>query len=130
MTEAFAPEVCRSSVDRHLLALFEAAQRWIHEQGLVLVEIESILGEAGKLLDLYQGCLTAENLPPSLRTPYELMVWTRPVRAEDDVMGLEHYAHWFARWLVVCLPGNEELQDAVSCAILIRARSRAQRFVY
>jgi len=130
MTEAFAPEVCRSSVDRHLLALFEAAQRWIHEQGLVLVEIESILGEAGKLLDLYQGCLTAENLPPSLRTPYELMVWTRPVRAEDDVMGLEHYSHWFARWLVVCLPENEELQEAVRCAILIRAQSRAQRFGY
>ena len=130
MTEAFAPEVCLSSVDGRLQALFDAAQRWIHEQGLVLVEIESILGQAGKLLDLYQGCLTAENLPPSLRTPYELMVWTRPVRAEDDVMGLEHYAHWFARWLVVCLPGSEDLQNAVCCAILIRAQSRAQRFVY
>ena len=87
MTEATAPEVCLSSVDRHLLALFEAAQRWIYEQGLVLVEIESILGQAGKLLDLYQGRLTAEKLPPSLRTPYELMAWTRPVRAEDDVTG-------------------------------------------
>jgi len=130
MNETTAPEVCLSSVDGHLLALFEAAQRWIHEQGLVLVEIESILGQAGKLLDLYQGRLTAEKLPPALRTPYELMVWTRPVRAEDDVMGLEHNAHWFARWLVVCLPGNEELQDAVRCAILIRAQSRAQRFVY
>jgi len=130
MNETTAPEVCLSSVDGHLLALFEAAQRWIHEQGLVLVEIESILGQAGKLLDLYQGRLTAEKLPPALRTPYELMVWTRPVRAEDDVMGLEHYSHWFARWLVVCLPENKELQDAVRCAILIRAQSRAQRFVY
>jgi hypothetical protein len=36
MTEATAPEVCLSSVDGHLSALFEAAQRWIHEQGLVL----------------------------------------------------------------------------------------------
>ena len=61
MTEATAPEVCLSSVDGHLLALFEAAQRWIHEQGLVLVEIESILGQSGKLLDLYQGRLTAEK---------------------------------------------------------------------
>ena len=130
MNETTAPEVGLSPVDSRLLALFEAAQRWIHEQGLVLVEIESILGEAGKLLDLYQGRLTAEKLPPSLRTPYELMVWARPVKAEDDVMGLEHYSHWFARWLVVCLPGNEELQDAVRCAILIRAQSRAQRFVY
>jgi hypothetical protein len=94
------------------------------------VEIETILGQAGKLLDLYQGRLTAEKLPLSLRTPYELMAWTRPVRAKDDVTGLEQYAHWFARWLVVCLPGNEDLQDAVRCAILIRAQSRAQRFVY
>lgn len=130
MTESTAPDVCFSSVDRHLLTLFEAAQRWIYEQGLVLVEIQSILGQAGKLLDLYQGRLTAENLPPSLRTPDELMAWTRPIRAEDDAMGLEQYAHWFARWLVVCLPGNKDLQDAVSCAILVRAQSRAQRFVY
>jgi hypothetical protein len=94
------------------------------------LEIESILGQACKLLDLYQGRLTAEKLPPSLRTPYELMAWTRPVSVNDDVTGLEQYAHWFARWLVVCLPGNEDLQDAVCCAILIRAQSRAQRFVY
>jgi hypothetical protein len=130
MTEAAVPEVRPSSADRHLLAIFEATQRWIYEQGLVLVEIESILCQASKLFDLYQGCLAAEKLPPSLRTPYELMAWTRPVRAKDDVTGLEQYAHWFARWLVVCLPENEDLQNAVSCAILIRAQSRAQRFVY
>jgi hypothetical protein len=129
MTETIAPEVCLSSVDLRLLALFEAAQRWI-EQGLVLVEIESILGQAGELLDLYQGCLTAEKLSPALRTPYELMVWTRPVRSENDVTGLEYYAHWFARWLVVCLPGNNDMQDAACCAILAQAQSRAQRFVY
>jgi hypothetical protein len=130
MTKVTAPEACLTSVDGHLLALFDAAQPWIHEQGLVLVEIESILGQAGRLLDLYQGCLTAEKLPPSFRTPYELMAWTRPVRANDDVTGLEQYAHWFARWLVACLPGNEDLQDEVCCQILIRAQSRAQRFVY
>jgi hypothetical protein len=130
MTGATAPEVCRSSVDGHLVALFEAAQRWIIEQGLVLVEIESILGQTGKLLELYRGRLTVEELPASLRTPYELMVWARPERAEEDVTGLEQYSHWFARWLVVCLPGNKDLQDAVCCAILIQAQSRAQRFVY
>jgi hypothetical protein len=109
MTEVIAPEVCISSVDGHLVALFEAAQRWIYEQGLALVEIQSILSQAAKLLDLYQGRLAAEKLPASLRTPYELMAWTRPVRATDDVTGLEQYALWFARWLVVCLPGNKEL---------------------
>ena len=130
MTEATAPEVCCSSVDGHLVALFEAAQRWIIEQGLVLVEIEYILGQTGKLLEQYRGRLTAEKLPASLRTPYELMVWARPERAEGDVTGLEHHAHWFARWLVLCLPDDEDLQDAACCAILIRAQSRAQRFVY
>ena len=130
MTEATALEVRPSSTDRRLMALFEAAQRWIHEQGLVLVEIQSILGQASKLLDLYQDRLTAENLPPSLRTPYELMAWTRPVRAEDDMTELEQYAHWFARWLVLCLPGNQDLQDAVCCVILIQAKSLADRFVY
>src|ERR1035437_8557624 len=65
MTEATAPEVCRSSVDGHLLALFEAAQHWIYEQGLGLVEIESILGQSGKRLKLYRGRLAAEKLPES-----------------------------------------------------------------
>ncbi len=125
-----APEVCRSSVDVHLVALFEAAQRWINEQGLVLVEIESIMGQASRLLGLYEGRLAVEKLPPSLRTQYELMAWTRPVRSEDDVTGLEQYSHWFARWLVLCLPGNKDLQDAACCVILIQAQSRARGFVY
>ena len=130
MTETTAPEVCRSSVDGHLVALFEAAQRWIIEQSLVLGEIEYILGQTGKLPGLYRGRLTSEKLPPSLRTPYELMVWTRPVRADEDVTGLEQYSHWFARWLVLCLPGDQDLQDAVCCVILIQAKSRAETFVY
>ena len=83
-----------------------------------------------KLLHVYRGRLTAERLPASLRTPYELMAWARPVRAEDDVTGLEQYSHCFARWLVLCLPGDLDLQDAVCCVILIQAKSRAQRFVY
>jgi hypothetical protein len=130
MTEVAAPEVCLSSVDVHLVALFEAAQRWIYEQGLVLGEIEYILGQASKLLKLYRGRLTVEKLPPSLRTPYELLSWTRPLRTTDDVTGLEQYSHWFARWLAVCLPGDQDLQDAACCVILIQARSRAPTFVY
>src|ERR1035438_8616118 len=130
MTKVTAPEVCLPSVDGRLLALLEAAQRWIYEQGLVLVEIEYILAQTGKLLELYRGRLTAEKLPPSLRTPYELMAWTRPERAEEDVTGLEQYSHWFARWLVLCLPGDRNLLDAACCVILIQAQSRARGFVY
>jgi hypothetical protein len=130
MTETSAPDVLRSSVDGNLVALFEAAQRWIIEQGLVLEEIEYILGQTGKLLGLYRGRLTAEELPPSLRTPYELLAWTRPLRTTDDVTGLEQYSHWFARWLALCLPGDQDLQDAVCCVILIQVKSRAPTFVY
>jgi hypothetical protein len=124
------PEVFGSSVDGHLVEMFEAAQRWIIEQGLVLGEIEYILGQTDKLLGLYRGRLKAERLPPSLRTPYELMVWARPERAEEDAAGLEQYSHWFARWLVLCLREDRNLQDAVCCVILVQARSRAQTFVY
>jgi hypothetical protein len=130
MTEATALGLQLPSSDRPLIALFEASQRWIIEQGLVLVEIEYILGQTGKLLELYCGRLMVEKLPESLRAPYELMVWTRPERAEEDVTGLEQYSHWFARWLVLCLPGDEDLQDAACCAILVRAQSQAQQFVY
>ena len=130
MIGATVPDVCPSSVDGHLVALFEAAQRWIIEQDLALGEIESILCQAGKLMELYRGCLTAERLPRSLRTPYELLAWTRPGRDEEDANGLEQYSHWLARWLVLCLPGEEYLQNAVCCVILVQARSGAQRFVY
>ena len=67
--------------------------------------------------------------PDSLELPYELLAWSRPMMATEDVTGLEQYSHWFARWLVLCLPGDRDLQDAVCCAILIQAKSRAQRFV-
>jgi hypothetical protein len=130
MAEAIAPEVRLSPAERHLWALLEAAQRWIHEQSLVLAEIEWVLGQAPRLLYLYRGRLAVEGLPASLGTAYELIVWARPERAEGDVSGLEQYTHWFARWLVLCLPGDEDLQDEVCCEILIRAQSRAQRFVY
>jgi hypothetical protein len=130
MTKATGPEVRLSTAERYLWALLETAQCWIHEQGLVLVEIECVLVQAGKLLYLYRGRLSADKLPAPLRTRCELIVWARPERAEDDASGLDQYAHWFARWLVLCLPGEEDLQNEVCCQILIRAQSRAQRFVY
>ena len=78
---------------------------------------------AGRLLPLYRGRITAEKLPASLRTPYELLAWARPERAESDVTGLEQSAHWIDRWLVLCLPGEEDLQNALCCVILVEARS-------
>ena len=123
-------EIQHSAADPRLSALLETARSWTLEQGLILAEIEGVLCLAGKLLPLYRGRITAEKLPASLRTPYELLAWARPERAESDVTGLEQSAHWIDRWLVLCLPGEEDLQNAVCCVILVEARSPAQRFVY
>jgi len=86
---------------------------WIRELGLVVSEIESILSHACELLYLYQGRVTAEKLPASLRTPYELMIWTRPPRAAHAETGMDQYAHGIARWLVLCMPGDKDLQEDV-----------------
>ena len=123
-------EIQQSAADPRLRALLETARSWTLEQGLILAEIESVLCLANRLLHVYRGRITAERLAASLRTPYELLAWARPERAENDVTGLEQSAHWIARWLVLCLPGEEGLQNAVCCVMLIQARSRPPRFVY
>jgi hypothetical protein len=130
MTEQSATEFSLAPAEQRLQALLEAAQRWIDEQSLILPEIEYILRNSRKIVYLYRDRPTAEKLPAPLRTPYELMVWARPERGEGDLSGLEQYAHWFARWLLLCMPGEEDLQDEVCCQSLIRAQSRAQMFVY
>ncbi len=123
-------EIQQSAADPRLRALLETARSWTLEQGLILAEVECVLCLASRLLHMYRGRLTAERLPASLRTPYELMAWARPERAENDVTGLEQSAHWIARWLVLCLPGDQDLQGAACSVILVQARSQAERFVY
>ena len=107
--------------ERRMKSLLEAAQFWITREGLILPDIEYIVDKAGKLL--YKDRLALKNIPISLRSPSELIVWARPERTEDDVTGLEHYGKWFARWLALCLRGEEELQDEVRRQILKWAQS-------
>jgi hypothetical protein len=107
--------------ERRMQSLLEVAQLWITREGLILPDIEYIVDKAGKLL--YKDRLALENIPISLRSPSELIVWARPERTEDDVTGLEHYGEWFARWLALCLRGEEELQDEVRRQISKWARS-------
>jgi hypothetical protein len=123
-------EIQHSAADPRLCAILEIGQGWTLEQGLILAELECVLCLADRLLHVYRGRLSVERLPVSLRTPRELMAWARPEVAKGDVTGLERSANCFARWLVLCLPGEEDLQNAVCCAILIQARARAQSFVY
>ena len=122
MTTATAPEVRVTTTDQRLQPHLEVAQRWIYEQDLALADIDYIMEQAGYLIYVYRGRLRAERLPASLRTPRELIAWARPESAQDDV-SLEQYANWFARWLVLCLPWDEDMQDAVLNEVASWARS-------
>ena len=82
------------------------------------VMIHDELVETGR----YRGRLRAERLPASLRTPCELIAWARPESAQNDA-SLEQYANWFARWLVLCLPWDEDMQEAVLNEVASWARS-------
>jgi transposase len=75
--------------ERRMQSLLEVAQLWITREGLILPDIEYIVDKAGKLL--YKNRPALENIPISLRSPSELIVWARPERTEEDVTGLEHY---------------------------------------
>ena len=74
------------------------------------------------LVHLYRGRITADHLPASMRNPYELMSSARPPRAPEDVTGMDQYAHCFARWLVLCMPGDEEMQAKVWRGILLQTQ--------
>ena len=113
-----SPEKAR---EQRVQSLCKVAKFWITQEGLILPDIEYIVDKAGKLL--YKNRLALENIPISLRSPSELIVWTRPERTEDDVTGLEHYGKWLARWLALCLRGEENLQDEVRSQISIWAHS-------
>jgi hypothetical protein len=88
--------------ERRVQSLLEVAKFWI---GLILPDIEYIVDKAGKLL--YKERLGLQKIPLSLRSPSELIVWARPEWEEDDATGLEHYVKWIARWLALCLRGDD-----------------------
>jgi hypothetical protein len=70
-----------------------------------------------------------EDLPENLGTPFELIALAKPKKpVEDDFTGLEYRADWFANWLAMCLPKEEELQDKVLREISLWARE-PRRFV-
>ncbi len=108
--------------------LVEVAQSWFEKRTGVLSDVEYILDKAGKLLYAYRHKLPATATYPG--TPSELLALARPKPIEDDVTGLESQSVWFARWLALCLPRDEESQDEVLRGVSIWARSTWGRFVY
>ena len=114
--------------ERHLKELLAAADRWVAEERLQLHHIEYAVHEAGKLL--YDARSNLKNVPVRAGTAYELLAGVKPIEtAEDyDAGGLDFWAKWLARWLAVCLPGNEDMQDEVLREISKRARLSARPY--
>ncbi len=52
---------------------------------------------------MYRGRLRAERLPASLRTPCELIAWTRPESAQDDANLSNTPTGSPAGWSFACL---------------------------
>jgi hypothetical protein len=97
---------------------------------LVLLEIEDVLHEAGKLM--YGDKALVMRLPDRPETPSELLALAKPRRVKEECMSakLGYCAEWLAHWLASCLPREEEVRDEVLRELSIWARSPPYRFVY
>lgn len=78
--------------------------------------IEYIVDRAGKLF--YANKVFSQNLPAPMISPSELIALSRPRLIADDVTGLEQFCVWFARWLALCSPLDEQAQDEVCVRFL------------
>jgi hypothetical protein len=110
--------------------IIDVAQSWMREQTGSLANVNYILDKAGRIL--YESRSAQANFPPSEADPADLFVQMRPRRVEDEMMGLDFRALWFARWLGVCLPAQEREQDEVLRQTSKWAMAEAARggFVY
>jgi hypothetical protein len=113
--------------EKRLKRLLKAGQSLITQQTSVLSDVIYILDKTGRFL--HRNRRHVEDLPENLGTPSELIARAQPKRpVEDDYSGLEYRADWFANWLALCLPREEELQDQVLREISLWARE-PRRFV-
>ena len=113
--------------ERRLKRLLKAGQSLITQHTAVLSDVLYILDKTGRFL--HRNRIHVENIPENLGTPSELIALAQPKKpVEDDSSGLEYRADWFADWLAMCLPKEEELQDKVLREISLWARE-PRRFV-
>lgn len=119
-----------ASLVRYKCRVLKAVKHWIMEQHMVLDEIEHVLHEAGKRLA--QGREFFRRIPTPLQKPEELLLPMRPDASTwgDFIPNLDYWAEWLARWLAVCLPGQDGLHDEILRETSLWARARAAGFVY
>jgi transposase len=103
--------------------MIESVELWIKEEHMVLEEIEYVLHEAAKRLHF--GRQTVRSIPVLSKSPSELVEVARPINRHIDeiIPGPDFWADWLARWLALCFPRQEELQNEVLRETGIRARS-------
>ena len=97
-----------------LKQMLKVLQQWIVEQALITAEVLWILHEAGNRL-FFVSRVFPSTTTPSLLSPAELLLLTRPVDFKDDYMPdkLESCVTWLAAWLDHCAPGNSALRNEV-----------------
>lgn len=98
------------------------------EGGAVAEAVEYAVHEAGKLLWNAGDALKSFRTPAG--TAYKLFAKAQPIETlEHQAAGdLDFWATWLARWLALCLPGDEGLQDEVLREISKRARLSARPY--
>ena len=97
--------------DLQMQSIFEAVKHWIKEEGMALVEIKYVLHRAGERL--CSGREAVRSLPAPTMKPSELIAVARPRNRDKDeiIPNRDFWADWLARWLALCLPRQEELQE-------------------
>ena len=120
-----------ASLELHACRLLKVLKTWIAEEGVLITEIEDILHGASKHLYLHRDSLRERILVPT-QSPKDLISLARPTPLSEDelIPSPDYWARWMARWLAICLPGQEEFQKRVCQEISLWARSRYSAFVY
>ena len=115
-------EVVKSR-DLDTQSMIEAVKHWIKEEYMVLEEIEYVLHGVRKRL--YFGRHAALSLPVRTEKPSELLAVARPRNRDQDeiIPNPDFWADWLARWLALCLPRQEEVQEEVLQQTALWARS-------
>jgi hypothetical protein len=116
MTESM--EIRHTAADPRLCAVLETARSWTLEQGMILAEIDGVLCAARKLLRLLPRSPDGEGpsgIPQDSERADRLGTSSHRGQRRDRAGAMCQLAGPLAG--VLCLPEEDELQDAVCCAV-------------